>query len=390
MDSLLALLIFGFLVAWVGHACIWTSLLNHVYGRPFSKAFLRPWRLTTGIIIVAFPLLVPMVTRPADLVSEGLPRSLGVWGWLALVYIGVGLVFGGVILPAITLYRLLRPRAPALTAERTETVDFRVGGADVFGSGKWAWIARLPRNDVYRVDFTDLTLTLPDLPPAWDGLTILLLSDLHFHGIPGRGFFDRVIDRIVAAPPTDLVCLVGDYLDSDEHRAWIGPVLGRLTATGEKFAILGNHDEHYNPEDVRADLVAAGYRVIGNGWTEATVRGERFVVVGHEGPWFVPPPDLSDAPPGQFRLCLSHTPDNIYWGRKNGIRLMLCGHVHGGQIRVPVIGPIFIPSVYGRRFDSGVFEGGGTVMVVGRGLSGKEPLRFRCPPQVVRITLRPR
>jgi predicted MPP superfamily phosphohydrolase len=69
---------------------------------------------------------------------------------------------------------------------------------------------------------------------------------------------------------------------------------------------------------------------------------------------------------------------------------MLCGHVHGGQIRLPVVGSIFVPSLYSRRFDMGVFENGETVMVVNRGLSGKEPLRFCCHPQVVRITLRSR
>ena len=109
--------------------------------------------------------------------------------------------------------------------------------------------------------------------------------------------------------------------------------------------------------------------------------------MGHEGPWFAPPPDLSAAPPGLFRLCLSHTPDNFYWGIANRVGLMLCGHVHGGAIRVPIIGSIFVPSVYGRRFDTGVFEKGGTVMAVNRGLSGREPIRFRCNPQVLRVTL---
>jgi predicted MPP superfamily phosphohydrolase len=66
---------------------------------------------------------------------------------------------------------------------------------------------------------------------------------------------------------------------------------------------------------------------------------------------------------------------------------MLCGHVHGGGIRVPVIGSIFVPSIYGRRFDQGVFAENGTAMVVSRGVSGKEPIRIRCNPQVLRITL---
>ena len=157
--------------------------------------------------------------------------------------------------------------------------------------------------------------------------------------------------------------------------------------TEGNFAILGNHDLLYEPNRVRESLAAAGYTVLGNGWKEATIRGVRGVVVGHEGPWFDPPPDLTSAPKDGPRICLSHSPDNFYWAQENGIGLVLCGHVHGGQIRLPPIGSIFVPSTYGRRFDMGAFEKNGTAMVVNRGLSGKEPLRFRCNAQVMRITL---
>jgi predicted MPP superfamily phosphohydrolase len=177
-------------------------------------------------------------------------------------------------------------------------------------------------------------------------------------------------------------------VDTDKHRAWIVPLLGRLKATGAKLAVLGNHDEYHDPERVRAELTAAGYTVLGNGWCEVTVRGVPLIAIGHEGPWFTPPPDLSGAPVGPFRLCVSHTPDNFYWAHANGVGLIVCGHVHGGAVRVPLIGPIFIPSIYGRRFDQGVFEENGTALVVSRGVSGKEPLRIRCNPQAVRITLK--
>ena len=179
----------------------------------------------------------------------------------------------------------------------------------------------------------------------------------------------------------------GDYLDSDRHHEWIGGLLGRLHAKEAKLAILGNHDRYHDPDGIRAELAEAGYMVLGNSWQEIAIRGVPCVAVGHEGPWFSPPPDLKGAPATPFRLCLSHTPDNFYWAQANNIGLMFCGHVHGGAIRVPVIGSIFVPSIYGRRFDQGVFEENGTVMAVNRGVSGKEPIRIRCHPQVYRVTL---
>lgn len=367
-----------FAVAWVGHACIWTATLNYLYGCPVPKKLLKLWRLLSGVAIAAPIVLILAVPLSPDQMKVH-----------AGLYLYVGLFFGGVVFPAITLDRLLRKPPACLVAGRTHTLDLWPElGAKLIGDGAHRHLPRLPFNDVFRVDFTELTLALPTLPPGWDGLTLHLLSDLHFHGTPSRAFFDRVMTEVETRWPTpDVVCLAGDFVDTDTHHAWIGPVLGRLQATECRLAILGNHDKNHDPERVRAAVEAAGYTMLGNGWREVTIRGVPCVAVGHEGPWFRPGPDLSTAPPEPFRLCLSHTPDNFYWGRANRVGLMLCGHVHGGQIRVPVIGSIFVPSVYGRRFDGGVYESGSTAMVVNRGLSGKEPLRFRCPAQVIRITL---
>ncbi|MDB5310545.1 MAG: hypothetical protein JWO38_4747 [Gemmataceae bacterium] len=395
------LFVLGFLAAWVGHACVWTSALNHVYARPYPKAVLKVWRFTTGVVILAFPWLVVTIFNPRDLASAEYDASSdpfnGLWGRVVRGYALVCLVFGAVVFPAVTIYRLRRRPPAALVAEKTETLDLWAElGKEAVGNGRGVAVTRLPLNCVFRVDFTELTLALPGLPPEWDGLSVLHLSDVHFHGTPSLVFFERVLAEIETRWPTpDLVCLAGDYVDTDEHAAWIGPLLGRLTAREAKFAVLGNHDRHHDPDHVRAELGRAGYTVLSNRFDDpvtaprvVVVRGVPCTVVGHEGPWFPPAPQLPGTAETAFRLCLSHTPDNFYWGQKNRIGLMLCGHVHGGQIRVPVIGSIFVPSVYGRRFDMGVFEGGGTVMVVGRGLSGKEPLRFRCHPQVIRITLK--
>lgn len=373
-DPALLLEILVFCIAWVGHACLWVSLLSHLYGQPLPKQMLKVWRLFTGLIILGLPLLYP--------VRDHVVTQLYLWACVAV---------GGIVFPAVTIARMVRKPPACLVAESTRSIDLWPElGQKLIGDGHLAALARLPGNGLFRVDVTELTLALPNLPPAWDGLTLVVAGDFHFHGTPARPFFDRIIDELLAVPPPDLVCLVGDYLDSDEHHGWIGPVLGRLQATGAKLAILGNHDRYHDPQQVRLQLAAAGYTVLGSDWFEVTLRGVPCAVVGHEGPWFAPPiaKPLTASPP--FRLCLSHTPDNFYWAIANHIDLMFCGHVHGGGIRVPVVGSIFVPSVYGRRFDQGVFEKGRTVMAVTRGLSGREPIRFRCNPQVLRITLRPR
>ncbi len=112
------------------------------------------------------------------------------------------------------------------------------------------------------------------------------------------------------------------------------------------------------------------------------MRGERLVIVGHEGPWLRPAPDLAGCPQEPFRLLLSHTPDNIAWARRHKVDLMLSGHVHGGQIRFPVLGSLLVPSRYGRRYDCGTFDERPTFLHVSRGLAGENPVRYGCRPEV--------
>src|SRR5215212_6831830 len=177
----LAVRMLMFAIAWVGHACIWTSVLNNLYGRRLHKGVLKPWRLLTGVVILAFPLSA----------IYGLP--------FCGLYFPICFVFGGVVFPAITLARLLRKPPAAVLSEQTHTLDLWPElGAKLHGDGNYPWAPRLPFTCNYRVDFTDLTLAPRNLPPEWDGLTLLVVSDLHFHGTPSRAYFDRVIDEIQA------------------------------------------------------------------------------------------------------------------------------------------------------------------------------------------------
>src|SRR5207244_5471465 len=141
---------------------------------------------------------------------------------------------------------------------------------------KYTYLARLPANEIFRVDFAERTLRLPRLPAAWDGLTILHLSDLHLCGTPDRPFFEHVMDVCRDWEP-DLIALTGDIVDSKRHHRWIVPLLGRLRWRIAAFAILGNHDYWRDPPLVRRRLRRIGMRVLANTWEQVEVRGRPLV-----------------------------------------------------------------------------------------------------------------
>jgi hypothetical protein len=114
-------------------------------------------------------------------------------------------------------------------------------------------------------------------------------------------------------------------------------------------------------------------------------------LAGNELPWLVPAADMSNCPPrngdGPLRIVLAHSPDQLDWAQAQDADLLLAGHTHGGQIRLPLIGPILSPTREGVKYASGVFYAPPTIMHVTRGVSGLLPLRLKCPPEMVYLLL---
>jgi predicted MPP superfamily phosphohydrolase len=363
--------------ACLGHLVLMVVLHNWWYSQPLPRHTGTVIHLGHGLLIVAVP--------AASLWAFG--WDLAAWPPLAMLYVIVCAVLGCIALPLNTIARLRRRDPSREKGGRILDVTKHLGRPPV-GDSRKRLLTYLPGNEVFSVELIERTLALPRLPAAWDGLTIVHLSDLHLRGTPDRDYFRFVMDRCADWNP-DLVAVTGDIADSTQHMRWIVPVLGRLRWRCAALAILGNHDYWLDTSFIRRRLRRLGMLVPSNTWQQIEVRGEPLIVIGHEGPWLRPQPDLSDCPRGPFRLCLSHTPDNIRWARRAGIDLMLSGHVHGGQVRFPLFGSVLVPSRYGRHYDCGVFDETPTLLHVSRGLSGDYPLRYLCRPEVTRLTLRP-
>lgn len=260
---------------------------------------------------------------------------------------------------------------------------------------------QIPGNQIGELAVERIELPVAGLPPQLDGYRIAQLSDLHFTGHLSPAMTAWAVERGNGFEP-HLFTLTGDIIDKAACVDWLGEALGHAHAADGCYFILGNHDRRVSdPAVVRAAMVRLGWHDVGSrclpvrlsstaaGPAGPQAAGVAAQILGNERPWFGAPSELQLEPSSAaFRLLLAHSPDQIGWARRHGVHLMLAGHTHGGQGRLPLIGPVLSPSWHGSRFASGDFFKPPTTMHVSRGISGAHLLRLRCRPELSLLTLR--
>jgi len=344
------------------------------------------WLAFNGLLLVTCFVVPWMLFRHVGLHGPRVLRG-GHWSRVPLGWqLYVAACLGAVGVTAIL--RARRRRDPALVWANGRTVDVaRELAPCPAGAGVRSVMARLPGNDIFRVEVNERQIVLPSLPRGLDGLSILHLTDLHLNGTPGRTFFERALD--LAAPLNcDLIALTGDILDRSALAEWLPATLGRLEAPLGRYFVLGNHDALDEPEKIRDAMTCLGWTHVGGRTVTAEAQGCAIVIAGSERPWLGGPPILPNpdaGSPAALRLLLSHTPAEFKWAQSQRYDLVLAGHLHGGQINFPLFG-----SVTGGRHHAGVFSAGPvpTVMHVSRGLGVMFPVRLNCPAEITKLILR--
>ena len=235
-------------------------------------------------------------------------------------------------------------------------------------------------------------IVMPALPEAFDGLTILQISDLHVDMNQGAM---RRLSQLLPGLNYDLCVLTGDYRGKT-----FGPCeaaiegMARMCAdiAGPVYAVLGNHD---TIRMVPA-LEEMGVRVLLNE-TEAIVRGtQRVHLAGIDDAHFYRVDNIEKTalqiPEGEFSILLSHTPEIYRQAAHADFDLMLSGHTHGGQICLPGAIPITLDATLPRRMGSGPWRYRRMVGYTSVGVgSCIVPVRINCPPEItLHRLLRPR
>lgn len=375
-----------------GHMSWLLWLANNIHAKHWPRKLIKS---------ISFVLDSTIAVGCLAAVAWAMARLLGVSPWNvplpeAARYYAIACAVNTVVGFGPWLVRRIRFRAPAALLS-THTVEHDLA-ADLTPptahDTKGKLFAALPLNEIFRVAFETKRLALPRLPSQLVGLKLAHLSDVHLTGILDRRFYERAFDLVNETEP-DFTLITGDLLEAEECWEWIPSTFGRLRAKHGVFFIFGNHDLRVDWEVTRRRLVDAGLIDAGLRRAHVAVCGVDVVVSGTAMPWFAPHAPMDDCPPRtsaadyerQFRILMSHSPDQYAWAKRHDFDLMLAGHVHGGQIQIPPLGPILAPSAFGTRYACGTFHEGPTVLHVSRGLSSKLPLRYFCKPEATILML---
>ncbi len=251
----------------------------------------------------------------------------------------------------------------------------------------------------YGLSVTRLELGFEDLPAGFDGFKIVQLSDLHGSGF-GRDNA-RLIEKVRAEAP-ELIALTGDFLDegkAERELPELEALVRELADIAPVYFVSGNHDWASGMAYTLFEtLESAGARCLRNSSLSLERNGDRIILCGVDdpnGPADMAEPDefissLRGSEPGSFVLMLAH---RAYWAERYpelDVDLILCGHTHGGVVRLPLLGGLAASNMgLFPEYDAGLFELPGYKLFISRGLGNSVPLpRFLNTPEIASITLR--
>lgn len=243
---------------------------------------------------------------------------------------------------------------------------------------------------LHTVSITRYTVPVKNLPAAFTGFTILHLSDLHSKTY---GHNQQQLLAIINQEQFDLVALTGDLVD--RHNQALEPTLDLVKGLSAKpmFYVTGNHDWQFTSR-TKEPLESLGVQFLANRSVKFTKDSQHLWVLGVDDPYLkkarldLALDGVKDTAP---KILLAHAPDIFAPAAEAGIDLLLVGHTHAGQVRLPLIGAILIPGQgFFPQLDYGRFTAGNTTMIISSGLGESIlPIRFYCPPEIVLITLEP-
>jgi uncharacterized protein len=237
------------------------------------------------------------------------------------------------------------------------------------------------------IEITEVPVYLPRLGASFSGYRMVQFSDIHMDSWMTRGHLNAIVDLVNQQEP-DLIAITGDFVSHtpDNHAQDLVESLGRLQCADGVLGVLGNHDHWVDPEMVSEILFKSGIIELSNrvypiqrgkdllfmaGIDDYIVRKDRIFEV------------LDQIPEEGAAILLAHEPDFADISAPTGrFDLQISGHSHGGQINLPLLGPLYLPR-YARKYTSGLYRVNGMIQYTNRGVGMVHiPFRLNSKPEI--------
>ncbi len=299
------------------------------------------------------------------------------------------------VLIGLMLFLVQQVRRPGHLSQWNKRIRIGLAAVLLFvgGIGFWAFFVE-PNRLIVRHE----TIQVDQLPPELDGLRIAVISDIH----AGGAFIDQrklqtIVERTNQLQP-EMIVIAGDYISGDGRRHPLkmepdvfAPILKNFSAPLGVYSVLGNHDWWYDGMRVRHALEQNGIKVLENEALEVKRNGASFWLVGFSDLWTRPQrilETMAKAPQNAPLIALTHNPD-IFPRLPSSVPLLIAGHTHGGQIRLPFIGTVVDASRVSESYVRGHVVENGRHLFVTTGIGTSiVPVRLGVTPEIVLLTLK--
>lgn len=251
------------------------------------------------------------------------------------------------------------------------------------------------------LELNTYTVSSEELPSAFDGFRIAHVSDLH-NAEMGDGN-EKLLAMLHEAEP-DMIAITGDMIDSRNTDMAVALAFAEeVMQIAPCYYVAGNHEARVSEyEELKTGLEAVGVVVLDDERMELVLFSESITLLGVDDPSFytdylfgdaatVVSSKLAELAPEEngFTVLLSHRPELFDTYVDSGMNLVLSGHAHGGQFRLPFVGGLVAPNQgFFPKYDSGIYTENDTNMLVSRGIGNSLfPFRFNNRPEVILIEL---
>ena len=252
------------------------------------------------------------------------------------------------------------------------------------------------------LELNTYTITSSRLPENFDGYRIAHVSDLH-NAQMGKDN-EKVLSMLRQADP-DIIAITGDLIDSRNTNLEIAlQFVKEAMKIAPCYYVTGNHEARVSEYDLlKAGMVSAGVVILENDQAEINIDGNAITLIGVDDPSFQTDYLFGDsdavinakltelhADGNGFTILLSHRPELFSTYTAHDVDLVLSGHAHGGQFRIPFIGGVVAPNQgLFPEFDAGIYTDGNTNMLVSRGVGNSiMPFRVNNRPEIILVELK--